>query len=876
MQPHGVVLVVAEDGRIECASESASSLLDRNPRSLLGETLDSVLSQRACHAIRSAVERGVPPEASPLRVQALNRKDVFDAILHRQGERLVVELEPQPRPIPIQRSLHRQLQSALTRLHANIPLPDLCRVAASDLQNLTGFGRVLIGRTVEGLDVVDIVAEAVADGGAPAFLGAQIRAPEDVVPPAPRQGEPNRSLIVPDLDYQAASLVGDVHVDLEDCCLTGLSEATANVHRKLGASACMTIPLAWGDTTWGLVVCHHHAPHHVPYETRVACEFLGQALSWQIGARAQKERDEQERVMRECLSQLVERLGHHVDPQESILANAPLSMELTGATGFASWRHGHVELVGTTPTAHETSALARWLHDGGVEDCFATIHAREVLGDRHPACAAGILAVALEPTEGAYLMWFRPERVDEVRWIATAAADNSEREDGEAETHGLRQPEGKRDSERRFRVERVRGRSEPWTDAQVHGARMLRDAVGRLALQRTTDLIHLNRGLAEASRAKDEFIAAVSHELRTPLNAIMGWTELARAPGAPPDAATRALEVVERHGAALARLVDDLIDLSLIDAGEIRLTPQIFPVTEAIRRAVSSLASTARARDVRLQVSDVPEDLVVRGDLDRLSQVVWNLVSNGVKFTPRGGRVVVTASRTGPDVEIVVQDDGIGISEAVLPTIFARFRRSDATEDGGSGLGLGLAVASELIKLHGGTVQAESKGQGTGATFRVVLPTPDAEREVFAATPPPPSAARSDGIDGVRVLVVEDDVDALELLSRMLERQGANVSSASSAEQALAALETHTFDVLLSDIGLPALNGYDLIRRIRQLPESHGGSLPAIAITAYGSGADRARAFRSGFQAHLTKPFNPEELFSLVTTLSETNGTGTD
>ncbi len=381
----------------------------------------------------------------------------------------------------------------------------------------------------------------------------------------------------------------------------------------------------------------------------------------------------------------------------------------------------------------------------------------------------------------------------------------------------------------------------------------------------------------QANRLKDEFLATVSHELRTPLNAVMGWARMLASMQLPPERVQSGMVIIERNAAALARLIEDLLDVSRIVTGAIRLALQPVDLVAVARVALETVTPAALAGGVEIAFSaDSPDLKTVSGDAGRLQQVIENLVGNAIKFTPSGGRVDVTIGRAHDSVEITVADTGQGIDPDFLPHVFERFRQADgATTRRHSGLGVGLAIVRQLVELHGGTVSAASRGEGLGATFQVRLP-------VAAATPQPhrvsgferrsmESAAspspRSPRLDGVRILVVDDDADGRALTSIILTQAGASVDTATSTVEALATLELDGRDVLVSDIGLPGEDGYGLIRHIRTREAERGGFLPAVALTGYARAEDRERALAAGFQAHVAKPVDPLELAAAVAAL---------
>lgn len=389
----------------------------------------------------------------------------------------------------------------------------------------------------------------------------------------------------------------------------------------------------------------------------------------------------------------------------------------------------------------------------------------------------------------------------------------------------------------------------------------------------------LARAAAEDSnRIKDEFLATLSHELRTPLTAVLGWTRLLRERGLDEKTSLHALDIIERNAQAQKQLIEEILDVSRIITGKTKLDVHPITLERVIEATIESVRPAADAREIDLEFMRAGEPGLVSGDPERLQQVVWNLLSNAVKFTPRGGRIDVSLAQVDSHAQIEVRDSGEGINPDFLPYVFDRFRQADgsSTRPHG-GLGLGLAIVRHLVELHGGTVRAESAGENQGSTFSVRLPLlnyaseGNEEMEVKASRVSAGNR-QPDGLPslaGLRVLVVDDEPDALEFLRIILERSSAEVLAVSSADEALRKLETFKPDVIVSDIGMPSRDGYDFIRSLRALPKEHGGSLPAIALTAYARSEDETMALREGFQMHIAKPFDPSELLKVVATLGK-------
>jgi len=379
-----------------------------------------------------------------------------------------------------------------------------------------------------------------------------------------------------------------------------------------------------------------------------------------------------------------------------------------------------------------------------------------------------------------------------------------------------------------------------------------------------------------ATRIKDEFLATLSHELRTPLSAILGWTQVLLKGGAENDPAKqrRAIEVIDRNARAQVQLIDDLLDLSRIMTGKIRLDLQQISLLTVVEAAVDSARPAADAKDIRLKTVLDQARATVSADAARLQQVVWNLLTNAIKFTPKGGQVQVLLQRVNSHLELSVSDTGIGIPAGFLPHVFERFsQRDSSTTRVFSGLGLGLAISKQLVELHGGTIRVTSQGEGLGATFFVELPLSIVQLEEEDSRRVHPTAETQPGelvplprLDGIHAFIVDDEPDARDVLEKILRDQGAQVTSFSSADEVLAALKGSKPTVLISDIGMPETDGYQLMRTLRT-GEPRVGRIPALALTAFARAEDRKRSLLAGYQAHLAKPFDVGELVLLVADL---------
>jgi PAS domain S-box-containing protein len=385
------------------------------------------------------------------------------------------------------------------------------------------------------------------------------------------------------------------------------------------------------------------------------------------------------------------------------------------------------------------------------------------------------------------------------------------------------------------------------------------------------------REAERANRLKDEFLAILSHELRTPLNAITGWAHMLQAGGLDQDTQTKAVETINRNALLQAQLISDLLDVSRIVSGKLRLDLRPVDLPAVIQAALDTIRPTVEDKKLHVDVALASNPGPIRGDAARLQQIIWNLLSNAAKFAPRNGHIVISLDRVNQNVELMVQDDGPGIQDQFLPHIFEPFRQGDASSTRAhQGLGLGLAIVRNLLEMHGGSVQAMNREDRPGAIFKAILPLNASSTEGPAGqqSAAPSSSERGNWLQSApslwntRILVVDDEADAREVVALILERCGAKVALATSAQQAFGILERELPDVLVADIEMPGEDGYSLVRRIRALPPERGGRTPAIALTAYAGAQDRVKLLIAGFQRHVPKPLQPLDLVSAVATLA--------
>lgn len=428
------------------------------------------------------------------------------------------------------------------------------------------------------------------------------------------------------------------------------------------------------------------------------------------------------------------------------------------------------------------------------------------------------------------------------------------------------------------RTERIVGGIAAQAAVAIDNARLY-EAAQHSAEERKVLLENEREARAEAERTsqmKDEFLATLSHELRTPLSAILGWAQVLRRGSRDPADLQRGLQTIERNARAQAQLIEDLLDMSRITSGKVLLDMQNVAPAPFIDAAIDTVRPAADAKNIRIDKAYAPGVGTIAGDPARLQQVIWNLLSNAIKFTPSGGAVTIELAQHAGQVAITVRDTGAGIRPEFITHVFERFRQADAsTTRRHGGLGLGLSIVKHLIEQHGGTVRADSAGEGQGASFTIELPAAapamspgKSARAMMIRTPAPNTGEFTlRDLGGVNVLVVDDDRDARELIFRILSDCQATVRIAGSAREAVDAMRASPPDLLISDLGMPEVDGFELLAWVRQLGRDHGGEVPAVALTAFARSEDRLRALEAGFSAHISKPVEPSELIAVVASL---------
>jgi light-regulated signal transduction histidine kinase (bacteriophytochrome)/ActR/RegA family two-component response regulator len=861
VQPHGVLVACRPEGLlIEQVSENVAAFVGVAARELLGTSILGLFAEESGRILSAATCLERPREVCPLHLTLRTGRTV-EAILHRApGEILVVELEPGTSETL---AFHPQLRRSVARLQGAQTPVELCRIAVNEVRSLTGFDRVMAYRFDAEWNG-EVIAEARRADLEP-YLGLHYPA-SDIPAQARRLYETNWLRLIVDVNYTPSPLVPTLNprtgapLDMSQAVVRSVSPIHCEYLRNMGVGASMSISLLGDGKLVGLIACHHYSGAKlVPYVVRDSCEFLAQSLSWHLSSKTHAEQARLALATAHIEGRLLESMANAQDFLDGLAT--PTLLEVAEAQGAAVVYEGAIRLIGETPDEADVRELAAWLGGALTDGRLATDNLRSQrpgsrdLDDR----ASGLLAVAISQAHGDFVMWFRPSTERVIDWAGENQKDLTVK-DGVARLS----PRGS------FALwrETIRGRSLPWESWQVAAASNLRRAILGGVRRRAAELRTINEQLTAADRAKDVFIATVSHELRTPLNAITGWVKLLLDGHLDDKRRTHALQVIQRNAQSQAHLIEDLIDISRLVGGKLTLNPAPLSIENVLNAALEVVSLAADAKSVTINKLIEPIGTTVVGDAHRLQQVIWNLLSNAIKFTPKGGKVDVRMFRIGSEIELSFTDSGDGIDRAFLPHVFELFRQSDdRLSRERRGLGIGLAIARHIIEGHGGRIEAESEGLGKGATFRLHLPinatAVDSDSTLLSPKPTPPNRE----LEGVRILVVEDEEDSREMLLELLVSCGAIVEGFVRAEDALERIAEMQPDLVISDIGLPGIDGIEFISRLRSRGAEDGGHIPAIALTAHTRSKDRTQALLAGFLSHVPKPLDPSELLAVVVSM---------
>ncbi len=849
IQPHGALLGALEaDLEVQLASANAAEILGCEGR-ILGRRVSELLdTERLQQALRDD-----SLHSEPLALRLADGRPAH-ALVHRSEGLVVIELEPAGDDESLFRSGYRKLIGQLDRMRHSSSVAEVSQTAAEEVRALTGYDRVMVYRFDHEANG-QVTAEARAEDFSESYLGLHFPA-TDIPAQARRLYVQNPIRIIVDASYEPVPLIPELNpltqrpLDLSQASLRSVSPIHCRYLLNMGVRASMSISLLSGDELWGLIACHHRQPLHMPYGKRLMAELFAVTVSARI---VELERLEELTRKSSAYAVQADLIGQMVDAprfQDGLAGENRSLIDLIECRSAAVLFREEVTRIGDAPEETAIRRLGTAMHRRAPDEVVATDRLTGWIdGDDWPVeTAAGCIAVPISADGLDYLFWFRAEQVHSTTWAGNP---------GKAVVQGSEGSTLSPRSSFEAWVEEVRGRSRPWAVWEVEMASDFRTALVASIIHQATELKRLNTRLIHAGQQRDRFLATVSHELRNPLNAILGWVEVARlsAGGDPLD---RALEAIENSAVAQTELVNDLLDIGSIESGQFRLEFETLNFSLLVREALRTVEPNAKSRSITIesQLNDRESDVI--GDPHRLKQVIWNLLTNSIKFSEPESRILVQLGREESVVTLTVEDEGIGISPDLLPSIFEPFKQG-LTPKRRSGLGLGLSIVKSIVELHAGRIMAESEGTGHGARFTITLPVATLRPAREEKERPSPAV----DLGGSRLLVVEDHQEAARMVAILLESHGAVVEVAGDGRAALAALRrTPTFDLVVSDLEMPEMDGFGLIAEMRADP--HLANVPAIALTAFSSGGDRAETLTAGFRRHLAKPVDPQELIAVV------------
>ena len=849
-----------DDLEIIAVSENLPAFLGVDLSSVLGQKLDRLIEIPELQPLtKESLTVGV--SANSLRGSFVQRKDAgaFTVSMHVSSQHFCIDIEP------ITESTNEEklglIKTLIERLADHDDYVSLASAACTQLRAITGYDRVMVYRFLENHDG-EVIGEDHAAGLDP-YL--HLRYPASDIPAQARALYlESRYRMIGDSQAEpipVQTIQGIARRELNLSC-SGL-RATSPIHIKylqnMGVRASFSVPIRLNGKLWGLFACHRYdRPHWPSIEVRNAAELSSQIFSSRLLDFISKRRLKAKNNTLLLNQDLLNSIATGKSPIEAFKANEKEVLALTRATGAYVRMGGLTARLGICPREDLLDALMSDLAKRESQTSWKT----QCLSFDYPALepdpnVAGALAIPLSLGFEDSIVWFRPEEYQEIKWGGKPPERTAM---GELKT--TLEP---RASFKAY-AESIANHSQPWTEEDEDAAQFLLFSFIQGIFAKAAQLSRAYEELERVAKAKDEFIGLVSHELRTPLGVILGWVDIMKDIPSESEEMSEAIGVVERNARLQIALINDLLDISRIISGKLRIDPQAnLNMSRLINEVVEGLLPTARAKSIAIRWNR-PADILVTGDSDRLRQVVYNLMNNAIKFTPKGGTVTVSIEKRRSSYQVVVEDNGVGIHPSEINGIFDRFVQVGAQKAQHQGLGLGLSIVKVIAELHGGRVYAESAGLGKGTRFTLSLPVyalaPQAEEEHTSVEAP---KANSTELADLLILIAEDQPDSALALQATIKRFGGKTLVAPDGAEALKILTNTKVDLILSDIGMPEMNGYELMTAWRKLEEDRRTPpIPAIALTAYARPKDRASALEAGFQNHIAKPVDRAELLAVI------------
>ncbi|MDF0554563.1 response regulator [Kamptonema sp. UHCC 0994] len=892
IQPHGILLTLqAPDLKILQSSENVKEFFGISAEALVGKHLQWLFPSNQVNQITDILTKDNPEIYNPfeLKTQRGNvetgqeiKTQTFTGVLHRTVHELILELEPLfVKESNYSNHFSHRLQSAIVSLRSAINLSDLAQIIAREVKAITGFNRVMVYRIETDNSGVVIAEEK--ENFRESYLGFHYPAID-----FPKQTRAsfcsNRVLQIPNINYTPVALIPsknpltDTLLDMSACVLRGISPCHIKYLQNMGVFGSMTISLIDDKRLWGLIACHHYSPKLVDYETRKACELLGQFASLELLHQQEKELHLYRRQVKNIQDELQRELLRASNFIEQVLTkNTVQLLVLVRAYGAAILMDGNLTLVGQTPSESEVSDLVEWLVQNNMERVFAT----NFLSSIYPKAkqfkdkASGILAISISLSQvkqkSYQIIWFRPEQFQTINWAGNPQAAIAIDEVGEM------QP-SPRNSFKLWK-EIVQNKSYPWRMEEIQTAAEMRNTLMLSVLEFSqAALEQAAERAAIANRAKSQFLAKMSHELRTPMNAILGFTQIMSRSQNIPTEFQEHLGIISRSGEHLLTLINDVLEMSKIEAGQLVLRESCFDIVRFIHSIQEMFALKASEKGLMLRIEqEINVPAYVYGDQAKLRQILINLLSNAIKFTVNGS--VTLRIKVIPETDdaisssklealgsaialyLEVEDTGCGIALSDLASIFEAFMQTDRGRHA-QGTGLGLSISRQFARLMGGDITVQSTlNQGSIFTCKAILHLPESvdlieskvNHHVISLEP---------GQKTYRILVAEDVPVNRQLLVTVLESVGFEVSAVTNGVEAIARWQNWHPHLIFMDIQMPEMDGYEATRQIR----AKGGkdNVAIVALTAYAFEEDRTASLQAGCDDYIAKPFTETVLFDKI------------
>ncbi|MGE5657609.1 MAG: ATP-binding protein [Actinomycetota bacterium] len=927
IQPHGIVLILQEaDLKILQASENVEQFFGISAEALLGQPLQKLFSRRQVRKIANcltqnhlAIDHFELKKYQRMSQNNLPQKSqIFRSTLHRITDGLILELEPQfSRDKTVSLQFYHHLQTAIFKLRSTLNLSDLAQSLAKEVKTITGFDRVMIYR-FEADDHGVVIGEE-KENHLESYLGLHYPA-TDIPVPARKLFHRNWVRQIPNINYTPSRLIPinypltNTPLDLSDCVLRGVSPYHIEYLQNMGVAGSLTISLIDGQRLWGLIACHHYSPRLVDYETRKTCEILGQFASLELVHQQERELNvyqTQVNAIQEQFKQAFVRNPNFIT--QVLTQNATQLLDLVHAEGAAIVLEGQISLMGRTPSAEDIRELLLWLSQQNQDEIYLTncLVRTYPIARKFKDTASGILKLSIVLHQRSYhLIWLRPEQIQTVNWAGNPLQSVSLDPDG-----------AKRLTPRKsFELwkETVKETSLPWQLPEIEAAMRMRNTLMMALLEFSqTALEQAAERAAIANRAKSQFLAKMSHELRTPLNAILGFTQIMNRNSHIPTEFQDHLAIISRSGEHLLTLINDVLEMSRIEAGKLVLTKNCFDLHRLLLSINDMFVLKATEKGLNLISEwDVTVPRYVCGDEAKLRQILINLLGNAVKFATTGtialrGRALlseemppvilnecewyinhpslalpISASCYRPNInptitlELEVEDTGCGIATSDLESIFEAFMQTDRGRDA-QGTGLGLSISRQFARLMGGDITVRSTlNQGSTFTCKVVLQLPES-LDVKESETSERAIGLEPGQPTYRILVAEDVPENHQLVVTLLKSVGFEVCAVENGAEAIARWQAWHPDLILMDIQMPVMDGYEATRQIRsqetfvmseelsadtreQLTNDNRQRTRIIALTAFAFEDDRIASLQAGCDDWIAKPFTEAILFDTI------------